>query len=72
MRFCLDIFKHLKPRRSLYRVWVTVVEGDRARLVARWINPEAKSGVGDAAEEAPAMTDVEARWRSRYAFARAA
>ena len=53
MRIFIGTLEQLTPRRELYRVWVRVVEDGRTRLVARWIDSEAKTGAGDAGEEAP-------------------
>ena len=35
-------FDNLTLRRSLHRVWESICEGDRTRLVARWIDAKAE------------------------------
>jgi hypothetical protein len=40
MRTIEQNLDNLTPRRGLHRVWKSICEGDRAQLVARWIDAE--------------------------------
>jgi hypothetical protein len=41
MRVLVDNSEKLTTRRGLYCIWELASEGDQARLVARWIDPDA-------------------------------
>ena len=52
---------NLSPRRGLHRVWESIREGDRTRLVARWIEP--KTEKSQSYKNGDAMNDDEAAGR---------
>jgi hypothetical protein len=63
MKILVGNFESISARRGLYRVWLRAVEGEPTPLVARWIDPNARTNGNETREEATALADVEAMRR---------
>ncbi len=70
MRIFVDVPEKSITRRSLYCVWELARKGERALLVARWIDPDAALSGAD--DDTHSNSEKEARRRSPGSSLRAA